>query len=168
MQKNTLTGGGPPAKIKAAASRAPSRKPRNYPGVTRARFYQALYKARLEVQRFEGGLWSQNHAGSMWVLPQTLQELCKFRRLCQLQSNALARARRVIDTERDRPPREPTGNLETPECDRCGIKAPEVVLASFHRLCRGCGGAETPGASADMFQTCQVCSLYSFQQPWRT
>ena len=155
----------------AAASRAPSRKPRNYlhKGVTRARFYQALYEARLEVQRLEGGLWSQNHAGSMWVLPQTLQELYNLRQLCRLQSIALARARRLAETEWNRPLREPMENMDALKCDRCGTKALDVVLAPcFHSLCPGCGGAGAPGASEDMFQTCQVCSLYSFQQPRRT
>ncbi|RDH26558.1 hypothetical protein BDQ94DRAFT_177439 [Aspergillus welwitschiae] len=159
MQKNTLTGVGPPAKIKAAASRAPSRKPRNYPhgGVTRARFYQALYEARLEVQRLEGGLWSQNHAGSI------------LRQLCRLQSTALARARRLAETEWNRPLREPMENMEALKCDRCGTKALDVVLAPcFHSLCPGCGGAGAPGASEDMFKACYVCSLHSFQQPRRT
>ncbi|RDH26258.1 hypothetical protein BDQ94DRAFT_178891 [Aspergillus welwitschiae] len=136
--------------------------------VTRARFYRALEKAQHESQRLEQALWSQTHAGSMWVLPQTLQELYNLRQLCRLQSNALARARRVVDTERDRPLREPLENMEAPQCDRCGTKALDVAPAPcFHSLCPGCGGAGAPGASDDMFQTCQVCSPSSFQQSGR-
>ena len=137
--------------------------------VTRARFYRALEKAQHESQRLEQALWSQNHAGSMWVLPQTLQELYNLRQLCRLQSNALARARQLVESERNIPLKEPMENIEAPKCDRCGIKALDVVLAPcFHSLCPGCGGAGAPGASGDMFQTCQVCSLYSFQQTRRT
>ncbi|RDH26248.1 hypothetical protein BDQ94DRAFT_164637 [Aspergillus welwitschiae] len=108
----------------------------------------------------------QTRAGSMWVLPQTLQEVCNLRRLCQLQSKALPRARRMVHSEWDKPLREPLGNLETPECDWCGLKAPNVVFAPcFHRLCRGYGGAAAPAALGDMFRSCQACSLHSFQRP---
>ncbi|PYH64012.1 uncharacterized protein BO88DRAFT_190745 [Aspergillus vadensis CBS 113365] len=110
----------------------------------------------------------QTRAGSMWVLPQTLQELCNLRRLCQLQLNALARARRVVATERNRPATEPMGNLETHECDRCGTKASVFLALCFHRLCRGCAGAGVPGTWVDMFRNCQVCFLESFHQPRRT
>ncbi|KAI2861170.1 hypothetical protein CBS13152_11346 [Aspergillus niger] len=98
MQKNTLTGVVPPAEMKG--SRAPSSKMKTYPRtcVTRARFYRALEKAQHESQRLEQALWSQNHAGSMWVLPQTLQELYNLRQLRRLQSNALARARQLVET----------------------------------------------------------------------
>ncbi|RDH17164.1 hypothetical protein M747DRAFT_102553 [Aspergillus niger ATCC 13496] len=137
--------------------------------VIRARFYRALEKAQHESQRLEQALWSQNHAGSMWVLPQTLQELCNLRQLCRLQSNALARARQLVENERSIPLREPMENIEAAKCDRCGTKAPDMVLAlCFHRLCRDCDGAGIPGASDNMFQTCKICFLYGGQQPRRT
>ncbi|RDH26506.1 hypothetical protein BDQ94DRAFT_177486 [Aspergillus welwitschiae] len=144
MQKNTLTGVVPPAERKASGSRAPSRKMKTYPR-------------------------SCNHAGSMWVLPQTRQELSNLRQLCRLQSNALARARRLVESGRNRSLSESMGNIEAPQCDRCVTRAMGVVLAPcFHSLSPGGGGAGPPGASDDMFQTCPVLSLSGFQQLRRT
>ncbi|RDH27293.1 hypothetical protein BDQ94DRAFT_185032 [Aspergillus welwitschiae] len=158
MQKNKLTGTSPPAEIKG--SRAPSRKPKTY---------SPFEKAQHESQRLEPALWSQNHAGSMWVLPQTLRELSNLRQLCRLQSNALVRARRLAESGRNRPLTESMDNMEAPKCDRCETRAMGVVLAPcFHSLCPGCGGTGPPGASDVMFQTCPVCSLSGFQQPRRT